>query len=103
MYQFSVSQEKNKNRTKTGFGEAMSKLPTFVWILNHVLRSITWSLFIVHDVLFHYRVVKFEIHPASNSLLSYKAYFILDISIVKVCLSDILSSEPFYMTPYRAS
>ena len=26
-------------------GDAVSKLETFVWILNHILRSITWSLF----------------------------------------------------------
>jgi len=25
-------------------GEAVSKLETIVWILNHVSRSITWSL-----------------------------------------------------------
>lgn len=28
-----------------GFGGAFSKLETFVWILNHVSRSITWCLF----------------------------------------------------------
>ena len=26
-------------------GDAVSKLETFVWILNHISRSITWSLF----------------------------------------------------------
>ena len=26
-------------------GDAVTKLETFVWILNHVSRSITWSLF----------------------------------------------------------
>ena len=26
-------------------GDAVSTLQTFVWILNHVSRSITWSLF----------------------------------------------------------
>ena len=29
-------------------GDAVSKLETFVWILNHISRSITWSLFSVH-------------------------------------------------------
>ena len=28
-------------------GDAVSKLQTFVWILNHISRSITWSLFIL--------------------------------------------------------
>ena len=28
-------------------GHAVSKLETFVWILNHISRSITWSLFIL--------------------------------------------------------
>ena len=28
-------------------GDAVSKFKTFVWILNHISRSITWSLFIV--------------------------------------------------------
>ena len=28
-------------------GDAVSKLETFVWILNHISRSITWSLFIL--------------------------------------------------------
>ena len=28
-----------------GFGDAVSKLETFVWILNHISRSITWSMF----------------------------------------------------------
>ena len=28
-------------------GDAVSKLKTFVWILNHISRSITWSLFIL--------------------------------------------------------
>ena len=27
-----------------GFGDAVSKLETFVWILNHISKSITWSL-----------------------------------------------------------
>ena len=26
-------------------GDAVSKLDTFVWILNHISTSITWSLF----------------------------------------------------------
>ena len=26
-------------------GDAVLKLETFVWILNHISRSITWSLF----------------------------------------------------------
>ena len=30
-------------------GDAVSKLETFVWILNHILRSITWSLFTLKD------------------------------------------------------
>ena len=29
------------------FGDAVLTLQTFVWILNHVSRSITWSLFIL--------------------------------------------------------
>ena len=29
------------------WGDAVSKLKTFVWILNHISRSITWSLFIL--------------------------------------------------------
>ena len=28
-------------------GDVVSKLKTFVWILNHISRSITWSLFIL--------------------------------------------------------
>ena len=28
-------------------GDAVSKLETFVWILNHISRFITWSLFIL--------------------------------------------------------
>ena len=28
-------------------GDAVSKLEMFVWILNHISRSITWSLFIL--------------------------------------------------------
>ena len=28
-------------------GGAFSKLETFVWILNYISRSITWSLFIL--------------------------------------------------------
>ena len=28
-------------------GDAVSKLETFVWILSHISRSITWSLFIL--------------------------------------------------------
>ena len=28
-----------------GLGDAVSKLETFVWILSHILRSMTWSLF----------------------------------------------------------
>ena len=28
-------------------GDAVSKLETFVWILNHIARSITWFLFIL--------------------------------------------------------
>ena len=28
-------------------GDAVSNLLTFVWILNHISRSITWSLFIL--------------------------------------------------------
>ena len=28
-------------------GDAVLKLETFVWILNHISRSITWSLFIL--------------------------------------------------------
>ena len=27
------------------WGDAVSKLETFEWILNHISRSITWSLF----------------------------------------------------------
>ena len=27
------------------FGDAVSKLETFVWFLSHISRSITWSLF----------------------------------------------------------
>ena len=30
-----------------GFGEAVSKLETFVWILNHISRSRAWSLLIL--------------------------------------------------------
>ena len=33
-------------RRKLSFpGEAFSKLEMFVWILNHISRSITWSLY----------------------------------------------------------
>ena len=32
-------------------GDAVSKLETFVWILNHILRSITWSLFTLKVVV----------------------------------------------------
>ena len=28
-------------------GDAVPKLETFVWILNHISRPITWSLFIL--------------------------------------------------------
>ena len=33
------------NKSLYGFGDAVSKLEMFVWILNHVSRSIAWSLF----------------------------------------------------------
>ena len=32
-------------------GDAISKLETFVWILNHISRSITWSLFILKGII----------------------------------------------------
>ena len=33
-------------------GDAVSKLETFVWILNHISRSITWSLFTLKTLNF---------------------------------------------------
>ena len=32
-------------KSLNGLGDAVSKLKTFVWILSHISRSITWSLF----------------------------------------------------------
>ena len=37
--------EKNQFESSYGFGDAISKLETFVWIWNHVSRPITWLLF----------------------------------------------------------
>ena len=43
---FTVVTKLMKNfKSLYGFGDAVSKLETFVWILSHVSRSITWSLF----------------------------------------------------------
>ena len=40
-------------------GDAVSKLETFVWILNPISRSITWCLFILKA---SYLVIWFKIH-----------------------------------------
>ena len=32
------------------FGDAVSKLETFLWILNHISRSITWSMFTLKKI-----------------------------------------------------
>ena len=32
-------------------GDAISKLETFVWILNHISWSMTWSLFILKGII----------------------------------------------------
>ena len=54
--------------------DAVSKSDSFVWTLNHISRSITWSLFTLkasydqsqHDLIFHVVVsVKFETRQSS--------------------------------------
>ena len=43
---FQVHHRNKKNfESSYGFGDAISKLETFVWIWNHVSTSITWLLF----------------------------------------------------------
>ena len=69
-------------------GDAVSKLQTSVWVLNHITRSITWSLYTLktsHLVKWpistwsfmwwcqFIRLLKFETHPSSllNSGIAY--------------------------------
>ena len=74
------------------WGDAVSKLETFVWILSHISRTITWSLFILKaPYLVKWSILprsfmwwcqfidwlKFETHP--SSLLNFGMAYLHDL------------------------
>ena len=45
LFERSITQIMKNFKSLYGFGDSVSKLETFVWILSHISRPITWFLF----------------------------------------------------------
>ena len=99
---FTVVTKLMKNlRVYMVLGDAVSKLETFVWILSHNSRSITWSLFIpkssylvkwsisTWSFMWWCQVIdwlKFETRP--SSLLNFRMAYLGKIGLSHLLISD---------------